>query len=167
VPSTDFSPSSLNPFNRPNLGIYSDEGLGFERGGAYLLPLLGEEQGSMPSQTPTTTLSSPAVKAATLSSTSTTNNNPTTTSFPVNNDLDLTDFVQDIQKLDDDIRQSEQDLISASLELAKAESSSTTSTTTVLENRIRNTRHKLLSLHSRRQAVQSTISAIKGVVAGQ
>ena len=31
------SPSSLNPMNRPILGIYSDEGVGYERGGAAML----------------------------------------------------------------------------------------------------------------------------------
>lgn len=33
---TVFSPSMLNPMRRPVLGIYSDEGVGFERGGASL-----------------------------------------------------------------------------------------------------------------------------------
>ena len=31
------SPSMLNPKNRPVLGIYSDEGVGYERGGRSLL----------------------------------------------------------------------------------------------------------------------------------
>ena len=34
--STVMSPSMLNPMRRPVLGIYSDEGVGFERGGALL-----------------------------------------------------------------------------------------------------------------------------------
>lgn len=161
----DFSPSTLNPFNRPNLGIYSDEGLGFERGGAYLLPLLGEEQTRVAPPAPTT-LSSPAVDNASMGSTSPINNNPATTSSPVSNDLDLTDFVRDIQQLDEEIRQTKLSLISVSLELAKAESSSTTSTAAMLENRVRGIRQSLLALHNRRQDVQSTISQIKGIVAG-
>ena len=78
--------------------------------------------------------------------------------------LQLTDFVRDIDQLDEEIQFTEQELLHASVRLASAEAANPEASSASLENRLKGLRAKLLALHNRRDAVKTTIAKMKSIL---
>ena len=174
----DMAPSSLNPFRRPILGIYSDEGVGFEKGGSGLLPVMREEYtiaNNLPGTFSQRTMDREAHAQWAASLSRATAMEAASSGAPVapataatrpatDTRLQLTDFVRDIDQLDEEIQFTEQELLHASVRLASAEAANPEASNASLENRLKGLRAKLLALHNRRDAVKTTIAKMKSIL---